>query len=273
MATWASTANKQQTTIVAGPSNSQTLTLGTPAAHSVLIVLVVWTGASITVSVSGGTGNVWASDTQMTNGTQHCQIWYCLDAHNVATTVTVSLSGAGGTNIQIFDAEYTVSGTATQSTVVAGVDAHINTATGSSTTPASGAVQATYENELWICYAGWPASDSLGGTAPYTLNSSSPAEGLIEHNLNTANALAAAGACGTTGSHAWMCGVITFYITSVGTVGLTSGNPPSISATAGQGVLMCGTPERFSVNTDPMGATGTGTGPNKVGQIYPTGRA
>ena len=196
-----------------------------------------------------------------------------MDAHNVATTVTATLSGAGGTNIQIFDAEYTVGGGTTQGTLVAGVDAHIATATGTSTTPASGAVQAIYENELWICYAGWATSQTLGGTAPYTLNSSSPGIGLIEHNLNTANALAAAGACGLGGSAAWMCGVITFYITSVGTVGLTSGSPPSISASAGQGALICGTPERFSVNTDPMGATGAGTGPSKVGQIYPTGRA
>ncbi|MBZ5566558.1 MAG: hypothetical protein LAN64_01775 [Acidobacteriia bacterium] len=269
MATWAAPTNKQQTQIDAGPISAKTLTLGTPAVHSVLICLVAWAGAQ-TVSVSGGTGNTWVSKIQIDNGSNHCQIWYCLDGHNVATTLTANFTGSV-TNVQLFDAEYPVTGPLTQGMVVL-VDTDIHTATGTSTTPSSAALATNYENELWIGYfdCGAALTSVTAGTG-YTMRttaagSPNQARAGFEDAFNTTAFAAVAGF--TIASNPWEAGAIAFQVQSIG----TTAGVPTVAATAAQGPLLAATATRFSINTDPMGASSSGGGINKVGQIYPTGR-
>jgi len=108
MSTWSVPTNKQQTAIVAGPSSSQTLTMGTPIAHSLLVCVVAWTGA-VTVTIADSV-NSWLSIPTITNGSNHVQMWYCLDSLASASTLTATFS-ANATNIQIFNAEYPVGAT------------------------------------------------------------------------------------------------------------------------------------------------------------------
>ena len=265
MAIWSVPTNKQQTSIVAGPASSQTLTLGTPAAGSVLICLVTWTGAQ-TVTVSGGTGNSWLSKPQIDNGSNHCQIWYVLSAAHVATTVLATFTG-NVTNIQLFDAEYPVS--QTQGVVVA-VDTDIHTATGTSTAPSSGALSATYSGELWIGYAdaGTSLTWSAAGGSPYTLRSTAAtSRGAYEDVINAPNSVVGTAAFAIT-SNPWAAGAILFSVTSVGTGYVI----PAAESVVGQGQLVAAPASRFSINTDPMGGGNSGSGTG-VGQIYPTGRA
>jgi hypothetical protein len=270
MATWTAPTNKQQTQIDAGPTSSKTLTLGTPAAHSLLICVVAWTGAQ-TVSVSGGTGNTWASRVQIDNGSNHLQFWYCLDGHNVATTVTATFTG-NVTNIQLLNAEYPLPQSGTQGLIVL-VDADIHTATGTSTTPSSGALTPVYGNELWIGYFDCGAAlTSITPGTNYTLRSTaagSPnqARAGYEDVLNASGSVAAVAGF-TIASNPWQCGAVTFQVQSLG----ATVTVPTIGANAVQGLLIAGGTPRFFLNTDPYGATSSGTGDSKVGQIYPTGR-
>ena len=266
MATWTAATNKQDTGIVAGPASSQTLTLGTPAAHSVLICLVAWTGAQ-TVSVAGGAGNTWASKTQIDNGSNHCQIWYCLDSHNVATTVTATFTGSV-TNIQLSDAEYPVAGPLTQGLVVV-VDLDAHTATGSSTTPSTAALTAGYGNELWVGYADNGTSSTWTAGTNYTLRSTSALRrSAIEDVVNATGAQLATAAWTNGTNTAWQAGAITFSVQSIGTSVLV----PATETAAAQGLLLATSNPRFSMNTDPYGANST-AGPAQVGQIFPTGRS
>jgi hypothetical protein len=257
MATWTAATNKQDTGIVAGPASSQTLTLGTPAAHSVLICLVAWTGAQ-TVTVSGGAGNAWASKPQIDNGSNHCQIWYVLNSANVATTCTATFTG-NVTNIQLSNAEYPVAGPLTQGLVVV-VDLDAHTATGSSTTPSTAALTATYGDELWIGYADNGTSSTWTAGTNYTIGSTAAARrSAIEHVVNATGSVVATAAWTNSSNTAWEAGAITFQVQSVGT-GIVL---PAIEPNSVQGPLIAATAgSKFGNSTDPYGSGPTG-GANK----------
>lgn len=146
------------------------------------------------------------------------------------------------------------------------VDVELHAATGSSTTPSSGALIPNFGNELWIGYADVGSSSSWSAGSNYTMRSTTALRrAAIEDNFNTSAYVAAAAF--TTSNLAWEAGVICFRLISTG----LAPTQPTSEVSVAQGVFAVVVSPRFSPNTDPYGATGSGSG-TKVGQIYPTGR-
>jgi hypothetical protein len=270
MAIWSAPTNKNDTFFANGTAaTSETLTLGTPISGDLLICLVAWTGA-VTVTVSDNRSNAWASLTALSNGSNHCQLWYCLAANGAGTvTITAAFSGAGATQIQLSAAEYPVN----QSTQNPSVSLDVGSGTtGSSAAPSWGMVVTNWQDELWVGYGDNGVSNTWTQGSGWTLRSTASARrSAIEDQLNTSSIGATVSF--TTGSNAaWECGLAAFKVASTG----TSVQQMATTNAAMQGNVWSCVLNRFSFAGTVLGTTptsgGGGASPG-VGQIFPNGYA
>lgn len=214
---------KADQAVTAGPlgGTTQTLSWGaTNTATDLLLCLVSWTSATLTVSSVSDTTNAYTPLTsKISYGTnQNMQLFYVLSCVAPASqTVTCTFSGTGATNVQLSLVEYTPP--SNQQTATA-VDVFISSS-GSSATPSSGATAANVAaNELVIGYSasGTGSVTWTAGTG-FVLRTTSASRGNALEDL-LLSGYSTTGQTGTfsISSGAWACGVVVFKPGSTVTV-------------------------------------------------------